>query len=180
VTTAPLNGRRICHDVTVCQSSYIGTLIIGEQKYVSTLASASHESLGDDLVETPQFHRRSNFYSKYLRLRFGSHLSCFTILNAGCHGWSLGSFRAYASSISWRTLPWSLTERRGFCVGETIHRDRSMVDPHLYFNLLGRIAHLFDVSSAVVYNIAGVGLQSCCGWAVHRLCADHSQWWRRI
>ncbi len=128
---------------------------------MSTLASASHESLGDDLVETPQFHRRRQLLLEVL----GVFVSVATFLASQFsmlvrHGWSLGSFRAYASFDQLANFAMVVNGAHGDSASvEPFTETGSMVDPHLYFNLLGRFAHLFDVSSAVVYNIAGVGLQ---------------------
>ena len=75
-------------------------------------------------------------------------------------GWSLASFRAYYAPDQLANFAMVVNGAHGnFSSVEPFTETGTMVDPHLYFTLLGFVAHLFAVSPAIVYNVAGIGLQ---------------------
>lgn len=75
-------------------------------------------------------------------------------------GWSLASFRSYSVFDQLANYAIVVNGAHGnFSSVEPFTETGSMIDPHLYFTVLGVVAHLFGFSPVVVYNVAGIGVQ---------------------
>jgi hypothetical protein len=75
-------------------------------------------------------------------------------------GGGLGNFRSYAAVDQLANYAMVVNGARGDAASvEPFTKTGTMVDPHLYFNTVGRVAHLLGVSPVLAYNVAGIGLQ---------------------
>jgi len=76
-------------------------------------------------------------------------------------GWTVGSFRLYTAFDQMANLAIVVNGAHGnFSSVEPFTETGSMIDPHLYFTLLGIVAHISGISPAVVYNVVGIGVQT--------------------
>jgi hypothetical protein len=75
-------------------------------------------------------------------------------------GAGLSGFRNYFSPDQLANLAVVVNGAHGNSASvEPFTETGSMVDPHLYLSLLGRVAHWFGFAPLSVYNVAGIGLQ---------------------
>ena len=124
------------------------------------------EGVNADEVSTETQRRRPSQFPRHpLRIAVGVAVSTLALLATQLSmltrsGWSLGSFRLYTAFDQLANLAIVVNGAHGnFSSVEPFTETGSMIDPHLYFTLMGVVAHIFVISPAVVYNVAGIGVQ---------------------
>jgi len=76
------------------------------------------------------------------------------------YGASMGSFRLFYSPDQLANVAVVVNGAHGNSASvEPFTETGTMVDPHLYLTVLGRISHFMHASPIVVYNVAGIALQ---------------------